>query len=131
VYEALQNIVKKRPKVKVEYTVNGVGGFLTLDKELKPKVALHYEKYCFWAMEKYKKYFPDKPLPVITPHVFRHTFCTDMANAGLDIKSLQYVMGHSDANITMNVYTHARYDHAAEEMLKFARVADRKRSAAI
>lgn len=131
VYEALRNIVDKRPKVKVEYTVNGVGGFLTLDKDLKPKVALHYEKYCFWAMEKYKKHFPDKPLPVITPHVFRHTFCTDMANAGLDIKSLQYVMGHSDANVTMNVYTHARYDHAAEEMLKFARVADCKRSAAI
>ena len=56
-------------------------------------------------------------ISIITPHVLRHTFCTDLANAGLDIKSLQYVMGHSDANITMNVYTHARNDHAAEEML--------------
>lgn len=126
VYEALQNIVKKRPKVKVEYTIEGCAGFLTLDKDEKPRVALHYEKYCYWAMVKYRKQHPDKPLPDITPHVFRHTFCTDLANAGLDIKSLQYIMGHSDANITMNVYTHARYDHAAEEMLKFSKTMDRK-----
>lgn len=61
---------------------------------------------------------PDAPLPHITPHVFRHTFCTNMANAGMDIKALQYVMGHSDASITLNVYTHASYDHAAEQMAK-------------
>ena len=41
-----------------------------------------------------------------------------MANAGMDIKALQYVMGHSDASITLNVYTHASYDHAAEQMAK-------------
>ena len=35
-----------------------------------------------------------------------------------DIKALQYVMGHSDASITLNVYTHASYDHAAEQMAK-------------
>lgn len=49
-----------------------------------------------WAMKKYRKLHPDKPLPHITPHVFRHTFCTNMTNAGMDIKNLQYVMGHSD-----------------------------------
>ena len=39
-----------------------------------------------WIM----KLHPDKPLPHITPHVFRHTFCTNMASAGMDIKNLQY-----------------------------------------
>ena len=131
VYDALQNIVKKRPKAKVEYTIEGCSGFLTLDKDMKPKVALHYEKYCYWAMVKYRKLHPDKPLPDITPHVFRHTFCTDLANAGLDLKSLQYVMGHAYADTTMNVYTHARYDHAAEEMLKFTKALGRNRSEAV
>ena len=60
-------------------------------------------------MKKYKKLYPDKPLPHITPHVFRHTFCTNMANAGMDIKTLQYVMGHSDVGVTLNVYTQASY----------------------
>ena len=121
VFIALKNIVNKRPKVKVEYIISGFSGFLTLDKERKPKVALHYEKYCQWGMYKYRKLFPDQPLPVITPHVFRHTFCTNMANAGMDPKALQYVMGHADIGVTMNVYTHARYDHAANQMLQITR----------
>ena len=36
--------------------------------------------------KEFKKLHPDKPLPHITPHVFLHTFCTNMANAGMDIK---------------------------------------------
>lgn len=41
-----------------------------------------------------------------------------MANAGMDIKTLQYVMGHSNVGVTLNVYTHASYDRAAEQMSK-------------
>ena len=73
-----------------------------------------------WAMKKYKKLHPDTPLPHITPHVFRHTFCTNYANDGMDIKNLQYLMGHSDAGVTLNVYTHASYAHAAEQMAKIS-----------
>ena len=71
-------------------------------------------------MKKYKKLHPDKPLPHITPRVFRHTFCTNYANSGMDIKNLQYLMGHSDASVTLNVYTHASYAHAAEQMAQIA-----------
>ena len=41
-----------------------------------------------------------------------------LAHAGMDIKSLQYLMGHSDAGVTMNVYTHATYGHAEATMQK-------------
>ena len=67
-------------------------------------------------MKKYEKLNPDHPLPHITPNVMRHTFCTKLANAGMDVKSLQYVMGHSDVGVTLNVYTHANYDRAEEQM---------------
>ncbi len=43
----------------------------------------------------------------------RHT-----ANAGMAIKDLQYLMGHSDADVTWNVYTHASYAHAESAMRK-------------
>ena len=69
-------------------------------------------------MKKYRKLPTRQPLPNITPHVFRHTFCTNMANAGMDIKTLQYVMGHSDVGVTLNVYTHVSFDRAAEQMVK-------------
>ena len=45
-------------------------------------------------------------LPKITPHVCRHTFCSNMAKGGLSPKSLQYIMGHSDVSLTLNTYTH-------------------------
>ena len=118
VYQSLKNILARRKKVKVETIVDGYSGFILLDKDSKPKVALHIENEMRWAMKKYGKLHPDQPLPNITPHVFRHTFCTNMANAGMDVKTLQYLMGHSDVGVTLNIYTHASYDRTAEQMAK-------------
>lgn len=118
VYQSLKNILACRKKVKVETIVDGYSGFILLDKDSKPKVALHIEDEMRWAMKKYGKLHPDQPLPNITPHVFRHTFCTNMANAGMDVKTLQYLMGHSGVGVTLNIYTHASYDRAAEQMAK-------------
>ena len=55
------------------------------------------------------------------------TFCTNMVNAGIDLKSLQYLMGHSDVNVTLDVYSHIDYERAAAEMI---RLTDRKEQAA-
>lgn len=118
VYESLQRILEKRPKLQTEMMVDGYTGFLLLDKDHKPKVALHIEHEMQWARKKYQKLHPDNPLPHITPHVLRHTFCTNMANAGMDVKMLQYLMGHSDVGVTLNVYTHSSYERAAEQMTK-------------
>lgn len=98
--------------------LTGYSNFIMIDKNGNPKVALHIENEMCWAIKKYKKLHPNKPLPHITPHVFRHTFCTNYANDGMDIKNLQYLMGHSDAGVTLNVYTHANYAHAADQMVK-------------
>lgn len=118
VYKSLKSILAHRKKPSKEWIIDGYSGFLLLDKNGNPKVCMHLEHHFQWALKKYRKLHPDKPLPKITPHVFRHTFCTNMANAGMDLKSLQYLMGHSDAGVTMNVYTHASYDHAEQSMQK-------------
>ena len=115
---ALKNILSNRPVMEQEPVVDGYTGFLLLDKDRKPKVALHIENEMRWAMKKFKKLRPDIHLPHITPHVFRHTFCTNLAHAGMEIKSLQYLMGHSEVGVTLNVYTHASYDKAADQLLK-------------
>ena len=118
IYDSLKKMLERRPKVKTEPMVDGYSGFIMLDKNGNPKVALHIENEMRWAMKKYKKLHPDRPLPHITPHVFRHTFCTNYANDGMDIKNLQYLMGHSDAGVTLNVYTHASCNHAAGQMIQ-------------
>lgn len=118
VYRSLQWILEHRHRVQTEMIVDGYTGFLMLDKNGRPKVALHIENEMRWAMKKYAKLHPDNPLPHITPHVFRHTFCTNMANSGMDVKMLQYLMGHSDVGVTLNVYTHSTYERAAEQLAK-------------
>lgn len=45
VYDCLQRIVKNRKNVKIEPDINGYVGFLFLDKNGMPEVALHWEKY--------------------------------------------------------------------------------------
>ena len=58
---------------------------LLLDLNGNTKVAMHIEDQFQWAMKKYRKLYSNQPLPKITTHVFRHTFCTKMAHAGMDI----------------------------------------------
>ena len=55
-------------------------------------------------------------MPSITPHVCRHTYCSNMAKSGMNPKTLQYLMGHSDISVTMNVYTHIGFDDAEEDL---------------
>ena len=40
----------------------------------------------------------------------------DMAKSGMNPKTLQYLMGHSDISVTMNVYTHIGFGDAEEEL---------------
>lgn len=41
---------------------------------------------------------------------------TAYAKPGMNPKTLQYLMGHSDISVTMNVYTHIGFDDAEEEL---------------
>lgn len=53
---------------------------------------------------------------VMTPHTLRHTFCTTLANAGMNPKALQYIMGHSNINMTLNYYAHTTSETSITEM---------------
>lgn len=57
-------------------------------------------------------------MPNITPHVCRHTYCPNQAKAGMNPKTLQYLMGHSDIAVTLNVYTQVGLEDAENELRK-------------
>lgn len=117
VVECFKRIIHNRKNPKVEPMIDGYSGFLFLDKNDMPEVALHWEKHFEWALQKYNRTYKVQ-LPKITPHVCRHTFCSNMAKGGMNPKTLQYIMGHSDIGVTLNTYTHLGIDDAEEEMKK-------------
>lgn len=75
-----------------------------------PMVALHWEKYFQHIVDKYNKTYKEE-LPKITPHICRHTYCSHMASSGVNPKHLQYLMGHSEISVTLDVYTHVDWDN--------------------
>ncbi len=119
VAERFRNIIRNRRKPKIEPIVNGYTGFLFLDKNDMPMVALHWEKYLKHIREKYNSIYRIQ-MPLVTPHVCRHTFCSRMARAGMNPKTLQYIMGHSDISVTLNTYTHMGVEDAEEEMRRIS-----------
>ena len=44
-------------------------------------------------------------VPKVTVHQLRHSFATRMVESGVNVKVIQVIMGHSNINITLNVYT--------------------------
>lgn len=54
-------------------------------------------------------------MPKVTPYVCRHTYCSNMAHSGMNPKTLQNLMGHSDIGVTLNTYIHHRLEEAKAE----------------
>lgn len=128
VYECFKTIIQNRKKPKAEPIIGGKTGFLYLDKNGMPMVALHWEKYFQHIREKYNSIYKVQ-MPKVTPHVCRHTFCSNMAKSGMNPKTLQYIMGHSDIGVTLNTYTHVQYEDAEKEMNKIFEVKPKRKNA--
>lgn len=63
----------------------------------------------------FKKVCPNHHL-----HDLRHTFITRCAECGVNVNVCQQLVGHSTADMTMNVYTHVMDEFKRKEALKFS-----------
>lgn len=115
VYQCFKRLIKKRKKNKVEPMIDGKVGFLVLDKNGMPYLALHWEKRFEYALRKYNKIYKEE-IPVITPHVCRHSYCTNRVRDGVSPNTLQRLMGHEDIRTTLQYYTHLSYEDVEKEM---------------
>lgn len=66
-------------------------------------------------------------MPNITQYVCRHTYCSNVTKSGMNPKTLQYLMGHSDIVVTLNVYTRIGLDDATEELRKLEEMENARR----
>ncbi len=127
VAEMFKAIIDDRPKPKAEKMIDGYTGFLFLDEAGLPLVSMHWEHRFNHMVHRYNEIYRGQ-MPNITPHICRHTYCTNMAKSGMNPKTLQYLMGHSDIGVTMNTYTHLGLDAAKDEMIRMEELEQAKKA---
>ena len=115
VAKCFQAIIEDREPQQREQMIDGYAGFLFYDKDNNPLVAMHWEHRFNHMVQRYNDIYRIQ-IPNITPHVCRHTYCSNMAKSGMNPKTLQYLMGHSDIGVTLNTYTHLGLEDAEDEL---------------
>ena len=108
-------IIEDREPPQREKFIDGYAGFLFYDKDGNSLVAMHWEHRFNNMVKRYNEIYRVQ-MPNITPHICRHTYCSNMAKSGMNPKTLQYLMGHSDIGVTLNTYTHLGLEDAAGEL---------------
>lgn len=112
VYESLKRTLKNRKQIEQEFE-----DYVFLNRNGRPINSIKLSISLKRIITKYNKIHQNDQLPNITPHSFRHMFCSNMVNANMNAKTLQYIMGHADISMTLNVYSHIDYDTVEKSML--------------
>lgn len=68
---------------------------------------------------KFKKYLQVAGISDANFHALRHTFATRCIEAGVDVKVLSEVLGHSNVNITLDRYVHNSIDYKKDNIERF------------
>lgn len=103
--------------MKYGTSVDGYSGFVFHTRTGLPILPNRINDYLNKVISSYNELHEEK-LPKVSCHTMRHTFCTRMAELGINPKSLQYIMGHSSYKVTADVYITETENHAREEFEK-------------
>lgn len=121
-YESMKKVLAKYRSRKFKnrhVKVDGYRGFVFLNDSGNPLDRKYFSNVYMRVVDKYNRRCEEgKELPRISPHMLRHTFCTNCAMSGMNPKILQYLMGHEDVSITLNVYTSISGNDVNVEMKK-------------
>lgn len=93
-------------KDRNRFEVEGLQDFVFITRNGRPLLMCSVNKILSNIVKAVNAQGQEETFPDISAHTMRHTFCTRMAENGMDIKVLQYLMGHANINITMQVYNH-------------------------
>ncbi len=137
--QAVQRAFTEQKKIKFMLgrhsieKIEGCSDFIFLAKTGRPLMPSAVNNVLYNIIDAYNKAESGKAgkerrtpalLPKISSHSLRHTACTNMAKHGMNIKILQYIMGHAHSDVTMDVYNHiAGVEDVKEEIIKYEKAA--------
>lgn len=103
---SLYDLIKDTPPF--EYVARyGSKGKITLDNRNRLWKSFKRQLNIAMGCKMYRnELLPPYPVaPDLVPYCLRHTYCTNLARKGIDIRMAQKLMGHSDITLTANIYT--------------------------
>lgn len=118
--EQRKNQLSKGWRTNVE--IDGYRDFVFSTKNRNPVMPSAVNNLLLNIVNKYNSTVGEMELPHISAHNLRHTGCTRMAEAGIDPKVLQYIMGHSKISVTMEIYNHISTERNRKEMDKMEKI---------
>ena len=103
------------PEALTEYLKQFVGetDSFIIGSGKKPVSVSTYAKHFKLFM---KQMSEETELPELSPHELRHTYGTTLRENGVDIYTIQKVMGHSDISVTAAIYVHNDLEVLRREM---------------
>ena len=107
--------------VKCVDTIDGVSGFVFANRDGH----VYHQQPLNLALKRLASHCNDESIQKGNPllpahlhcHMLRKTFCTNLARAGVDLKSAMDLMGHSDVETTLGIYTKATKDMKQNAMV--------------
>lgn len=118
IYNELFDFLKEYQRVKyndADILIDGYHGFIfAYDNKMITRSGITAD---FTTIRKqYQRKYGESVY--ITPHVLRHTFCTNMIKSGVNIKTVQYLMGHSNVGVTLDIYTRLNFEDTVNDLRK-------------
>lgn len=110
--EAFEHMIAIRPRLDKEPVVDGYSGFFQITPYGKPRRTPSVEANLKKIIMKYNESHSQDTLPLITPHSLRHMFCTRLVLSGMNLKAIQYIMGHKKMEMTLELYSHMNEKNA-------------------
>lgn len=117
VFTAFQQVLSEERKRKVKTIIDGYSNFLFVDHSGYPRRGRTLNSVLVDVTNRYNKQYQTS-IPKLTAHSFRHGFCSHMVLGGMDIKSLQYLVGHAKTELLLDRYSHVDYDVIEAKMNK-------------
>lgn len=103
---------------KTNFSIDGYSNFVFLSYRTGKVVRHAVIRRLFRRLVREYNPIREIQLPAISPHILRHTYCTRLAESCTDLKTMQYLMGHTDIKTTMEVYNHVNKYRLDKELDK-------------